>query len=121
MNITRQVLVYDTADLEAESSFWARMLGGTVQRDDDWHSLSVDGQYRMAFQLAPNHLQPDWPDGQPQQAHIDLYVDDIAAADAEALAHGARPLTAPDLGSDEGFRVYASPSGHPFCLCWDAR
>ncbi|MEV5818833.1 VOC family protein [Micromonospora haikouensis] len=31
------------------------------------------------------------------------------------LALGARRLD----GEGEGFRVYADPAGHPFCLCWD--
>lgn len=121
MNITRQIVVLDTADLAAESTFWAGILGGTVDAEDDWHSLYVDGSPRMGFQLAPDHVQPDWPDGQPQQIHLDLYVDDIESADAEALALGARPLTHPDFAEEEGFRVYADPSGHPFCLCWDRR
>lgn len=120
MKITHQTWVFDTADLEAESSFWAAVLGGTVQKDDDWHSLSVDGEYRMAFQLAPDHVRPDWPDGEPQQAHLDLYVDDIASAHDEAVELGATLLrAAPDLASSHGFQVYADPSGHPFCLCWE--
>jgi hypothetical protein len=121
MNITRQVIVFDTADLAAESGFWAGITGGSVVEEDDWHTLYVDGSPRMGFQLAPNHVKPDWPGGQPQQIHLDLYIDDIEMADAEALALGARPLTSPDFAQAEGFRVYADPSGHPFCLCWDRR
>ena len=119
MEITGQTVVFDTADLEAESSFWARLLGGTVEADDDWHTVLVDGRPRVAFQLAPNHVEPDWPDGQPQQVHLDLYVKDIASAHEEAIAAGATLLKpADDLEADGGFQVYADPSGHPFCLCW---
>jgi catechol 2,3-dioxygenase-like lactoylglutathione lyase family enzyme len=119
MKIKRQIVVFDTADLEAESSFWADLLDGTVDADDDWHTVSVDGVPRLGFQLAPNHVQPDWPDGEPQQLHLDLYVDDIRAAHEEAVAKGARLLKpADDLDAPEGFQVYADPSGHPFCLCW---
>lgn len=119
MEITKQITVFDTADLEAESTFWAGVFGGTVEAEDDWHTVYVDGSPRIAFQLAPNHVPPDWPDGQPQQIHLDLYVEDVAGAHEEVLALGARVLAADHPFSDaEGFRVYADPSGHPFCLCW---
>lgn len=119
MRITRQVIVLDAADLTAVSSFWAGLLGGTVVADDDWHTILVDGEWRLAVQLAPDHVQPEWPDGTPQQIHLDFYVDDIGSAHDEAVALGARLLKpADDLGSAEGFQVYADPAGHPFCLCW---
>jgi catechol 2,3-dioxygenase-like lactoylglutathione lyase family enzyme len=119
MKIKRQVVVFDTADLAAESTFWAGLLGGTVDADDDWHTVFVDGEPRLSFQLAPNHVQPDWPDGEPQQIHLDLYVDDIQAAHQHAVSIGAKLLKpADDLSAAEGFQVYADPSGHPFCLCW---
>jgi hypothetical protein len=101
------------------SSFWAGLLGGTVVADDDWHTILVDGEWRLAVQLAPDHVQPEWPDGTPQQIHLDFYVDDIGSAHDEAVALGARLLKpADELGSAEGFQVYADPAGHPFCLCW---
>lgn len=118
MKITRQITVFDAPDLETESAFWAGLLGGTLEKEDDWHSLYVDGQPRLGFQLAPDHIAPDWPDGQPQQIHLDLYVDDIRSAHDEALALGARLLKQGDHESAEGFTVYADPAGHPFCLCW---
>lgn len=119
MKITKQVVVFDTADLEAESAFWAGLLDGTVAADDDWHTVYVDGEPRLGFQLAPNHLQPEWPHGQQQQVHLDLYVDDIVAAHEKALGLGAKLLKGnEDFSAEDGFQVYADPSGHPFCLCW---
>lgn len=119
MRITRQIVVFDTADLAAESTFWAGLLGGTVAAEDDWHTVYVAGEPRIAFQLAPDHVRPEWPDGAPQQAHLDLYIDDIRSAHAEALGLGAVMLkAADDLDAPGGFQVYADPSGHPFCLCW---
>ncbi len=118
MKITRQITVFDAADLTAESSFWAGLLGGTVEAEDDWHTVYVDGAPRLGFQLAPNHVQPDWPHGEQQQIHLDLYVDDVASAHDEAVALGARLLRSADLTAEEGFQVYADPAGHPFCLCW---
>lgn len=119
MDITRRITVFDTDDLESESAFWAALLGGTVEKEDDWHTLLVDGSSQMGFQLAPDHQRPEWPDGTPQQIHLDLYVTDVMAAHTEALALGATLLkAADDTSSAEGFQVYADPAGHPFCLCW---
>ena len=119
MRITRQIVVFDAADLGTESAFWAGLLGGTVDAEEDWHTVSVGGEPQLAVQRAPDHRPPEWPDGLPQQIHLDLYVEDIATAHDEVLAHGARLLrAAPDVGAGEGFQVYADPAGHPFCLCW---
>jgi predicted enzyme related to lactoylglutathione lyase len=119
MRITRQIVVFDAADLSAESAFWAGLLGGTVGAEDDWHMVYVDGEPQVGVQLAPGHVPPDWPDGAPQQIHLDLYVDDVTAAHEEVMSLGARLLqTADDIGSAAGFQVYADPAGHPFCLCW---
>jgi catechol 2,3-dioxygenase-like lactoylglutathione lyase family enzyme len=119
VQISRTIVVLDAADLDAASSFWAGLLGGRVEAEDDWHSIYVDGEPRMAVQLAPDHVAPQWPDGAPQQIHLDLYVEDIAVAHQEAMALGARLLQAAgNPAADEGFQVYADPAGHPFCLCW---
>lgn len=119
MEITQHITVFDTDDLATESAFWAGLLGGEVDAsEDDWHTVSVGGKPQLGFQLAPNHVRPDWPDGEPQQLHVDLYVRDIRAAHDEAVALGAQLLRSADLDAAEGFQVYADPSGHPFCLCW---
>ena len=120
MDMVRQVIVFDAADLHAESAFWAGILGGHVFKDDDWHSvIDAAGEWRIGVQLAPNHVPPDWPDGNPQQVHLDLHVDDPRAAHQEAIALGARLLQpAPDLNAAEGHQVYADPAGHPFCIGW---
>lgn len=122
MRITKQVVVLDAADVGTESTFWAGVLGGRASGgpDDDWHDVLVDGEQRLAVQLAPDHVPPRWPDGaHSQQVHLDLHVDDIAAAHAHVTGLGARVLKeAEDVSAAEGFQVYASPAGHPFCLCW---
>lgn len=116
-------MVFDAADITAESTFWSRLLGGIVEREDDWHKIFVDGRPVIAVQLAPDHVSPEWPHGTPQQIHLDLHVDDIQAAHAEAVSLGARLLQdakEEDLQAGDGFRVYADPAGHPFCLCWES-
>ena len=119
MKIARQIVVLDAADLAAESTFWAELLGGTVDAEDDWHNVYVDGEPRLAVQFAPGHVPPNWPDGTSQQIHLDLFVDDVRAAHDEVISLGARLLkTTDDIESTEGYQVYADPAGHPFCLCW---
>ncbi len=121
MKINRHIIVFDAADLDAESSFWAGLLDGTVKAEDDWHTVSVGGEPRLAFQLAPDHTPPEWPDGAPQQIHLDLYIDDLAEAHELATSLGAKLLKpADDAAADSGFQVYADPAGHPFCFCWGA-
>ena len=124
MKLNHQVVVFDAADLAAESSFWAEVLGGTVDAEDDWHMVFVDGAPRVAVQLATNHVPPEWPDGTPQQIHIDLWVDDFTAAHEEVMSLGAKVLKAAEEsypGARDKFQVYADPAGHPFCLCWVTR
>jgi predicted enzyme related to lactoylglutathione lyase len=120
MRIDKQILVLDAADLGASSSFWAALLDGRVEAEDDWHTVYVDGSPRMGFQLAPGHVAPDWPASSVlQQMHLDLYVDDVRKSHDETIALGAKLLQpADDLDAESGFQVYADPAGHPFCLCW---
>jgi hypothetical protein len=120
MEITRQVVVFDAADLGAESAFWAGVLGGSVVADDDWHSIiDAAGEWRMGVQLAPDHVPPAWPSPSPgQQVHLDLHVTDPAAAHAHVMALGARVLQDATGNEPEGHRVYADPAGHPFCIGW---
>ena len=68
-----------------------------------------DASSGLAFQLAPDHQPPTWPDpAVPQQYHLDVMVEDVAAAGPRVLALGATKL--------DGDDVYADPAGHPFCL-----
>ncbi|HEX6196652.1 MAG TPA: VOC family protein [Jiangellaceae bacterium] len=120
MKINHKVVVFDAADLRPESEFWAGVLDGTVDVDDDWHMVLVDDAPVVGVQLAPNHVPPDWPDGTPQQQiHLDLWVDDIATAHETVMTLGAKLLKpAEDTDEPDNFQVYADPAGHPFCLCW---
>jgi catechol 2,3-dioxygenase-like lactoylglutathione lyase family enzyme len=120
MQINHQVVVFDAAELEPESRFWASVLDGEVDVDDGWHMVIVDGAPRIGVQLAPDHVPPDWPTGVPkQQIHLDLWVDDFEAAHETVMSLGARVLKEAERGeTPDDFQVYADPAGHPFCLCW---
>jgi predicted enzyme related to lactoylglutathione lyase len=119
VKVNLQVVVFDAADLNAESTFWARLLGGTVDAEDDWHMVLVKGEPQVGVQLAPHHVPPEWPEGTPQQIHLDLWVDDFEEAHTEVMSAGAKLLQAAvSTESPDNFQVYADPAGHPFCLCW---
>jgi len=116
-----RTVVLDCPDPRALAAFYRGVLGGEITDDvDDWVTLVVDGQ-RIAFQLAEEFAPPTWPSGErPQQAHIDLTVDDVDAVEPAVLALGAtKHDVQPGEAGNDRFRVYLDPAGHPFCLCWD--
>ncbi|MDI3387890.1 VOC family protein [Streptomyces sp. B-S-A8] len=114
------LVAVDCPDPVALSGFYQRLLGGEVEKyDDDWYDLYAPGGHRIAFQRAPGHRPPQWPraDDNSQQLHLDFHVRDMGAAETQALTLGAVPLDLDDQDGRRGFRVYADPAGHPFCLC----
>lgn len=113
-----KTVVLDAADMSAEAQFWSQVLDiPVVYEGDDWITLEGRG-VRVAVQLAPDHLPPQWPDpAHPQQLHLDIQVEDPDEAERQILALGARRL--PDPQDAEDFRVYADPAGHPFCLVFN--
>ncbi|QES48570.1 glyoxalase [Streptomyces venezuelae] len=111
-------VVLDCPDPLALATFYAGLLGGTPSASEDgsWVHLEGDGGAPLAFQEAPGHVPPQWPSGEDsQQFHLDLMVEDLDAAEQEVLTLGAKPLDVEDRG--RGWRVFADPAGHPFCLC----
>jgi len=106
----------DTEDPSGLASFYAEVLGMQRLYDGDEGSLiGAEGQMQLMFQRIAHHQRPQWPDPAfPQQFHLDLLVDDVEAAEPAVLALGATRLD----GQGENWRVYADPSGHPFCLTW---
>lgn len=103
-------VILDCPDPGALAAFYSRLLSLPVTyRDDDFAVVAVnDRTSGLAFQRAPGHRAPTWPDpATPQQIHVDVMVDDLAAAAEAVLALGASRL-----GGD----VFADPAGHPFCL-----
>ena len=103
-------MVIDAQDPRATAEFWAAVLGEPVTYDDgDFVVVAAnDRTSGLAFQRAPSNPQPTWPaEGVAQQMHLDVMVEDVAAAGRAVLALGARHLRGD---------VYADPAGHPFCL-----
>ena len=107
----RHHLIMDCPDPLALATFYSELLGQPITyRSDDFVVVSDDDTTSgLAFQLAPGHRPPTWPDpARPQQMHFDVMVEDVAAAGPGVLALGATKLDGPG--------VYADPAGHPFCL-----
>ncbi|MER7726919.1 VOC family protein [Streptomyces sp. NPDC096323] len=114
------LVALDCPDPAALARFYQDVLGGEVTQDsDEWFDLQVPGGARLAFQLAPDHRPPEWPRGDlnSQQEHLDFKVTDMERAHREVLELGATPLDVDDRNGERGFRVFADPAGHPFCLC----
>jgi catechol 2,3-dioxygenase-like lactoylglutathione lyase family enzyme len=102
---------FDCPDPAAMAAFYSELLGWPITyRSDDWVVVAAnDTSSGLAFQRAPDHRPPTWPDPRvPQQVHFDIMVEDPEAAGPLVLALGARRLA--------GDNVYADPAGHPFCL-----
>jgi hypothetical protein len=110
-----QAVAIDCPDPVALAEFYAQLLDTTAfPPEGDWVFLDPPtGGPHIGFQRAADFVAPTWPapDVQ-QQLHLDLAVDDLDAAHERAVALGARLLD-----TQETFRVYADPVGHPFCLC----
>jgi catechol-2,3-dioxygenase len=107
-------VIFDVADLDKVSSFYAELTGWEItDKDSDWATLrSGDGQ-EVAFQLAPDHVPPQWPGQEhPQQVHLDLFVEGREAAAQRAVALGATRLA-----DGASWITLADPAGHPFDLC----
>ncbi|HEY0805145.1 MAG TPA: VOC family protein, partial [Pseudonocardiaceae bacterium] len=103
----------DAPDASALARFYADLMGMEVTYDGPEGALIVGDGKSVMFQQVSDYSRPGWPDpARPQQAHLDIIVDDLDAGEARALELGAARLD----GGGETFRVFADPAGHPFCL-----
>lgn len=109
-----ELVALDAADPAKLASFYEELAGWRVVRtDSDWITMrTADGQ-EVAFQLAPDHVPPQWPGQEhPQQFHLDLLVDGYQEAAERAVALGATKL-----GDGATWITLADPAGHPFDIC----
>jgi predicted enzyme related to lactoylglutathione lyase len=113
--------VLEAPDGVALANFYASLLGWPIAKQDDHAAaIGVPGTSSyLAFQSSPGFVPPVWPttDGRQQMMmHLDIAVDDLAAAEADAVALGA---TVAGHQPQEDVRVLLDPAGHPFCLYFD--
>lgn len=108
--------VIDCRDPRALAEFYCQVLGMRINEDmDGWVVIgSRPGLRQLAFQRAADWIPPRWPDpAYPQQMHLDIRVSDAGQAEQELLALGATRVPGE---RETGFRVFADPAGHPFCI-----
>ncbi|RCK69720.1 VOC family protein [Desertihabitans brevis] len=123
--------VLDAEDVRGLAEFYRELLGLVYRAGDevpdgpdtaDFLVLTEpDGTRRLAFQQVDRLPRATWPESSqvPQQLHLDLVVDDVAALDRQhqrATALGATQLLDRTDDPEEPLRVYADPAGHPFCI-----
>ena len=93
-------VILDCPEPAALAAFYSALLGLPVTYDDgDFAVVAVsDTSSGLAFQRAPGNPPPTWPDpAVPQQFHLDVMVEDVAAAGPRVLALGARPFQDHDV------------------------
>ncbi|MFE5165704.1 VOC family protein [Streptomyces sp. NPDC056697] len=113
------VLSLDCAEPEELAEFYARVLGAEIQPMTTLDRIEIvaPGGSRMAFLRDHGFAPPSWPrPDDSQQAHLDLLVEDIDAAERQVIDLGARPLDTKNNGGPRDTRIYTDPSGHPFSL-----
>jgi catechol-2,3-dioxygenase len=110
--------VVDCAEPGRLAEFYASLIAGSIAAEDnDWVVLTSSAGQRLAFQRAPEHQPPRFPDPHgSQQFHLDIQVDEIDDAERQVVALGATRVA--DAIEDDTFRVYRDPAGHTFCLVW---
>jgi catechol 2,3-dioxygenase-like lactoylglutathione lyase family enzyme len=114
-------VVLEAPDGVALANFYADLLGWPIAKEEGGEAaIAVPGTSSyFAFQSAPDYVPPVWPTAGGQQQmmmHLDIAVDDLAAAVADAEALGA---TAAQFQPQDDVRVLLDPAGHPFCLYLD--
>jgi predicted enzyme related to lactoylglutathione lyase len=112
--------VLGTPDPRGLARFYPSLLGWPIRDDEpEWATLRpADGGTGLSFQREADHVPPVWPPEpgtQQMQEHLDIEVDDFAAAATVAEDAGARLLST-YAEPHEVVRIYADPAGHPFCL-----
>jgi predicted enzyme related to lactoylglutathione lyase len=119
ISIDVRSVVFDCPDPPVLARFYADLLDGRIEVSDPrWSEVRTnDSTIKLAFQRVDPYVPPQWPDGSPQQLHLDLTVTDLDAACARAASLGAVALGGRVDEPGCSYVVHLDPAGHPFCLC----
>ena len=112
------LVALDCPDPRALAAFYRDIVGGEIRAasaSDDWVRLEVPNGSDIGFQRDPSYRSPEWPDGTPQQAHLDFDVTDLDEGERAVIEIGASKAEVQP--SPDEWRVFLDPVGHPFCLC----
>ncbi|MGW5364889.1 VOC family protein [Actinopolymorpha pittospori] len=111
--------VLDSPDPAALSSFYIELLDmkRIGEAYEDWVMIGrEEGILPYLAFTGVKDQAPRWPDpAYPQQAHLDLIVDDLEVAARTVLKLGGTKLA--DKGDVYDIDIFADPVGHPFCMC----
>jgi hypothetical protein len=118
VNATVAMVTVDCSDPVVEASFWADFLSGDIAAATEDYSMVVwadePGRPALGFGRVDDFEPPVWPNEHgSKQFHLDLAVNDIAAAESRAVELGACRA---DPQPGETWVVLLDPAGHPFCL-----
>ncbi|WP_411102935.1 VOC family protein [Streptomyces sp. cmx-4-9] len=104
-------IVVDSRDPGTLVRFWAALLGGEpVDRGRGWSHVEPPGFARLAFQPVPGDKAGK------NRLHLDIAVEDVAAAAAGAVRLGAAPAGAPVTDDQGSFQTMYDPEGNEFCF-----
>jgi catechol 2,3-dioxygenase-like lactoylglutathione lyase family enzyme len=119
--VSLRSIVFDCPDAVMLATFYRDLLGGRLDTGDPgWCEVRFDTLgFKLAFQQIDDYHPPEWPDGNPQQIHLDLTAGDIEVASARAVELGARRVKGPVDADGSSYLVHLDPAGHPFCFCQD--
>ncbi|MFF0156921.1 VOC family protein [Streptomyces sp. NPDC005263] len=109
-------VTFDCPDPAVLARFYGEVLGlPMLFSTDHFVLLGQEGGAGLGFNRLDDYRRPTWPDSsQEKQAHIEVGVDDLDAAEAQLLTLGAvKPQSQPD---PDRWRVLLDPAGHPFCI-----
>jgi hypothetical protein len=102
-------LAVDCAEPAALARWWGRLLGGSVEVDDDGiATLHTPDGLAIDFARVPE------PKAGKNRLHLDLRSGDLAAATEQAVALGA--TRADDIYDGGRWQVLRDPEGNEFCL-----
>lgn len=116
MSLVHRVFVtLDSAEPRPLAEFWAAMLGGDLVFATEQAVGVRAEQLWLSAMRVDGYRPPTWPDDAvPKQIHLDLGVEELTAAVAEAERLGA--VAAEFQPAPTARRIMLDPAGHPFCL-----
>jgi predicted enzyme related to lactoylglutathione lyase len=114
-------VVLEAPDGLALARFYSELTGWPIAKSEaGGAAIQVPGTSSyLGFDDSAGFEPPVWPAAQGRQRqmmHIDIAVDDLEAAVADAVGLGAKVA---EFQPQDDVRVLLDPAGHPFCLYLD--
>ncbi|MGE0214282.1 VOC family protein [Mycolicibacterium sp.] len=112
MSLDVAMITMDCADPDGLASWWAEVVGGSVNAvaPGDFVMVSRQGAPALGFQRVPD------PTPGKNKVHLDLHTADKEAEVARVVALGARETGRHSFGPEFDWVVLADPEGNAFCI-----